>query len=148
MDIGEPEIAPLVEVRQTLVIHSKQMQATGMQIMQLCSGGKKGSEVGWDGHNECDQNRQFMAAPCSIHARSTSTSCADIDFLPGGICRSPVLATAFSSRLAPGFPGSMAAPRVRLSTRLRELADQGRTSAKHHGSPLSFSRESAERFER
>ena len=73
----------LLEVRQTLVIHSKQIQETGMQIMQLCSGGKKGSEVGWDGHNECDQNRQFMAAPCSIRLRITSTSCAEIDFLAG-----------------------------------------------------------------
>ncbi|MBM3459316.1 MAG: DUF1501 domain-containing protein, partial [Armatimonadetes bacterium] len=34
----------------------------GVRFVQLYSGGKKGSEVGWDAHNECDQNHQFMAS--------------------------------------------------------------------------------------
>jgi hypothetical protein len=33
----------------------------GVRFVQLYSGGKKGNEVGWDGHNECDQNHSVMA---------------------------------------------------------------------------------------
>jgi hypothetical protein len=40
---------------------ARRLVEKGVRFVQLYSGGKKGAEVGWDGHNECDQNHQFMA---------------------------------------------------------------------------------------
>jgi len=31
------------------------------RFVQLYSGGKKGAEVGWDGHQECNNNHEFMS---------------------------------------------------------------------------------------
>jgi hypothetical protein len=40
---------------------ARRMVERGVRFVQLYSGGKKGSEQGWDGHNECDQNHSAMA---------------------------------------------------------------------------------------
>jgi hypothetical protein len=40
---------------------ARRLVERGVRFVQLYSGGKKGSEVGWDGHNQCDQNHEFMA---------------------------------------------------------------------------------------
>jgi arylsulfatase A-like enzyme len=40
---------------------ARRLVERGVRFVQLYSGGKKGSEVGWDGHNECEQNHAFMA---------------------------------------------------------------------------------------
>ncbi len=40
---------------------ARRLVERGVRFVQLYSGGKKGSEVGWDGHNECEQNHDFMA---------------------------------------------------------------------------------------
>ncbi len=40
---------------------ARRLVERGVRFVQLYSGGKKGAEVGWDGHNECDQNHAFMA---------------------------------------------------------------------------------------
>jgi hypothetical protein len=40
---------------------ARRMVERGVRFVQLYSGGKKGSEQGWDGHNECDQNHSTMA---------------------------------------------------------------------------------------
>lgn len=45
--------------RQCLM--ARRLVERGVRFVQLYSGGKKGSEVGWDGHNECEQNHDFMA---------------------------------------------------------------------------------------
>ncbi|MBM3725632.1 MAG: DUF1501 domain-containing protein [Acidobacteria bacterium] len=41
---------------------ARRLVERGVRFVQLYSGGKRGAEVGWDGHNECDQNHQFMAS--------------------------------------------------------------------------------------
>jgi len=46
----------------TQCLMARRLVESGVRFVQLYSGGKKGSEVGWDGHNECDQNHAFMAA--------------------------------------------------------------------------------------
>ena len=46
----------------TQCLMARRLVERGVRFVQLYSGGKKGSEVGWDGHNECDQNHQFMAS--------------------------------------------------------------------------------------
>jgi uncharacterized protein (DUF1501 family) len=45
----------------TQCLMARRLVEKGVRFVQLYSGGKKGAEVGWDGHNECDQNHQFMA---------------------------------------------------------------------------------------
>jgi hypothetical protein len=46
----------------TQCLMARRLVERGVRFVQLYSGGKKGSEVGWDGHNECDQNHTFMAS--------------------------------------------------------------------------------------
>jgi hypothetical protein len=46
----------------TQCLMARRLVERGVRFIQLYSGGKKGSEVGWDGHNECDQNHEFMAS--------------------------------------------------------------------------------------
>ncbi len=41
---------------------ARRLVERGVRFVQLYSGGKKGAEVGWDGHNECEQNHAFMAS--------------------------------------------------------------------------------------
>ena len=45
----------------TQCLMARRLVERGVRFVQLYSGGRKGAEVGWDGHNECDQNHQFMA---------------------------------------------------------------------------------------
>ncbi len=45
----------------TQCLMARRLVEKGVRFVQLYSGGRKGAEVGWDGHNECDQNHQFMA---------------------------------------------------------------------------------------
>jgi len=45
----------------TQCLMARRLVERGVRFVQLYSGGKKGNEVGWDGHNECDQNHAFMA---------------------------------------------------------------------------------------
>jgi uncharacterized protein (DUF1501 family) len=45
----------------TQCLMARRMVERGVRFVQLYSGGKKGAEVGWDGHNECDQNHAVMA---------------------------------------------------------------------------------------
>ncbi len=45
----------------TECLMARRLVERGVRFVQLYSGGKKGSEVGWDGHNECDQNHVYMA---------------------------------------------------------------------------------------
>ncbi|MEO8127451.1 MAG: DUF1501 domain-containing protein [Bryobacteraceae bacterium] len=53
---------PMTAEFGTQCLMARRLVERGVRFVQLYSGGKKGSEVGWDGHNECDQNHQFMAA--------------------------------------------------------------------------------------
>ena len=53
---------PMTAEFGTQCLMARRLVESGVRFVQLYSGGKKGSEVGWDGHNECDQNHQFMAA--------------------------------------------------------------------------------------
>ncbi len=46
----------------TQCLMARRLVQRGVRFVELYSGGKKGSEVGWDGHNECDKNHQFMAS--------------------------------------------------------------------------------------
>jgi hypothetical protein len=45
----------------TQCLIARRLVEKGVRFVQLYSGGKKGAEVGWDGHNECNQNHEFMA---------------------------------------------------------------------------------------
>ena len=45
----------------TQCLMARRLVERGVRFVQLYSGGKKGSEVGWDAHNQCDENHQFMA---------------------------------------------------------------------------------------
>ncbi len=45
----------------TQCLMARRLVERGVRFIELYSGGKKGAEVGWDGHNECDQNHEFMA---------------------------------------------------------------------------------------
>lgn len=45
----------------TECLMARRLVERGVRFVQLYSGGKKGNEVGWDGHNECNQNHEFMA---------------------------------------------------------------------------------------
>ncbi|MDX1984746.1 MAG: DUF1501 domain-containing protein [Bryobacteraceae bacterium] len=45
----------------SMCLMARRLVERGVRFVQLYSGGKKGAEVGWDGHNECDQNHEFMA---------------------------------------------------------------------------------------
>jgi uncharacterized protein (DUF1501 family) len=45
----------------SMCLMARRLVERGVRFVQLYSGGKKGAEVGWDGHNECDQNHTFMA---------------------------------------------------------------------------------------
>jgi len=45
----------------TQCLMARRLVEKGVRFVQLYSGGKKGAAVGWDGHNECDQNHAFMA---------------------------------------------------------------------------------------
>lgn len=45
----------------TQCLLARRMVERGVRFVQLYSGGRKGSEQGWDGHNECDQNHSTMA---------------------------------------------------------------------------------------
>jgi hypothetical protein len=46
----------------SMCLMARRLVERGVRFVQLYSGGKKGNEVGWDGHNECDENHRFMAA--------------------------------------------------------------------------------------
>lgn len=52
---------PMTAEFGTQCLMARRLVENGVRFVQLYSGGKKGAEVGWDGHNECDQNHQFMA---------------------------------------------------------------------------------------
>ena len=45
----------------TECLMARRLVERGVRFVQLYSGGKKGNEVGWDGHNECNQNHEYMA---------------------------------------------------------------------------------------
>ncbi len=45
----------------TQCLMARRLVERGVRFVQLYSGGKKGAEVGWDGHNECNQNHEYMA---------------------------------------------------------------------------------------
>lgn len=45
----------------TQCLMARRLVEKGVRFVQLYSGGKKGAEVGWDGHNECDQNHEYMS---------------------------------------------------------------------------------------
>lgn len=45
----------------TECLMARRLVERGVRFVQLYSGGKKGNEVGWDAHNECNQNHEFMA---------------------------------------------------------------------------------------
>jgi len=52
---------PMTAEFGTQCLMARRLVEKGVRFVQLYSGGKKGAEVGWDGHNECDQNHEFMA---------------------------------------------------------------------------------------
>ena len=52
---------PMTAEFGTQCLMARRLVERGVRFVQLYSGGKKGNEVGWDGHNECDRNHQFMA---------------------------------------------------------------------------------------
>jgi hypothetical protein len=52
---------PMTKEFGTQCLMARRLVENGVRFVQLYSGGKKGAEVGWDGHNECDHNHQFMA---------------------------------------------------------------------------------------
>lgn len=52
---------PLTAEFGTQCLLARRLVEKGVRFVQLYSGGKKGAEVGWDGHNECDRNHEFMA---------------------------------------------------------------------------------------
>jgi Protein of unknown function (DUF1501) len=45
----------------TQCLMARRMVERGVRFVQLYSGGNKGNSVGWDGHNQCDENHQVMA---------------------------------------------------------------------------------------
>jgi hypothetical protein len=45
----------------TQCLMARRLVERGVRFVQLYSGGKRGNEVGWDAHNQCDQNHEFMA---------------------------------------------------------------------------------------
>ncbi len=45
----------------SMCLMARRLVERGVRFVQLYSGGKKGAEVGWDAHNECDRNHTFMA---------------------------------------------------------------------------------------
>ena len=45
----------------TQCLMARRMVERGVRFVQLYSGGNKGGSVGWDGHNQCDQNHTVMA---------------------------------------------------------------------------------------
>ena len=45
----------------TQCLMARRLVERGVRFVQLYSGGKKTNEVGWDGHNECNLNHEFMA---------------------------------------------------------------------------------------
>ena len=53
---------PMTQEFGTQCLMARRLVEKGVRFVQLYSGGKKGAEVGWDGHNECDQNHRFMAS--------------------------------------------------------------------------------------
>jgi hypothetical protein len=53
---------PLTAEFGTQCLMARRLVERGVRFVQLYSGGKKGSEVGWDAHNECDQNHAYMAS--------------------------------------------------------------------------------------
>jgi hypothetical protein len=53
---------PMTAEFGTQCLMARRLVEGGVRFVQLYSGGRKGNEAGWDGHNECDQNHQFMAA--------------------------------------------------------------------------------------
>ncbi|MBM3784818.1 MAG: DUF1501 domain-containing protein [Acidobacteria bacterium] len=53
---------PLTSEFGSQCLMARRLVERGVRFVQLYSGGKKGSEVGWDAHNECDQNHTFMAS--------------------------------------------------------------------------------------
>ncbi|MFN7923332.1 MAG: DUF1501 domain-containing protein [Bryobacteraceae bacterium] len=52
---------PMTAEFGTQCLMARRLVERGVRFVQLYSGGKKGAEVGWDGHNECDQNHVYMA---------------------------------------------------------------------------------------
>jgi hypothetical protein len=53
---------PMTAEFGTQCLMARRLVERGVRFVQLYSGGKKGSEVGWDAHNECEQNHAFMAS--------------------------------------------------------------------------------------
>ncbi len=45
----------------TQCLMARRLVENGVRFVQLYSGGKKGAEVGWDGHQECNNNHEFMS---------------------------------------------------------------------------------------
>ena len=45
----------------SMCLMARRLVERGVRFVQLYSGGKKGAEVGWDAHNQCDSNHEFMA---------------------------------------------------------------------------------------
>jgi hypothetical protein len=45
----------------TQCLMARRMVERGVRFIQLYSGGNKGGSVGWDGHNQCDQNHTTIA---------------------------------------------------------------------------------------
>jgi hypothetical protein len=45
----------------TSCLMARRMVERGVRFVQLYSGGNKGGSVGWDGHNQCDQNHVLMS---------------------------------------------------------------------------------------
>ena len=45
----------------TQCLMARRMVERGVRFVQLYSGGNKGNSVGWDGHNQCDENHVSMA---------------------------------------------------------------------------------------
>ena len=55
--LDEPDTAEF----GTQCLMARRMVERGVRFVQLYSGGNKGGSVGWDGHNQCDQNHTVMA---------------------------------------------------------------------------------------
>jgi hypothetical protein len=55
--LDEPQTAEF----GTQCLMARRMVERGVRFVQLYSGGNKGGSVGWDGHNQCDQNHTVMA---------------------------------------------------------------------------------------
>jgi uncharacterized protein (DUF1501 family) len=60
--LDEPDTAEF----GTQCLMARRMVERGVRFVQLYSGGNKGGSVGWDGHNQCDQNHTVMARKVDV----------------------------------------------------------------------------------